>query len=1047
MNSVGNLSQLGSDMVHTLRTGSTAERLVLGSVLAVTVIIIAERIYKLAATLFARSPEGVSLNPPPNNQERRQEYERILLRQLASDRPLAQPPQPASPPPALEPQAYSLLASLSIREQSLVVEQEPLLAKALHAYQELKTEIGGDEGRFVFLAETYYSCSALPEKLKWEAREVELDIPSHFNQAFKALDNKLGRVGLRLQDIKTSDQPLGKAHFKDGTTKGVLNLDDLYRTVKLQGPHILSPLEIHLKKERIVKAKATLHESRLEIIDKTLATLRTVLIDELLRSFPEKHKDLYSLFGNNPEALRFAVENICWHTLDLALEWMETTFVQTEEKQQKHQQLELENLLKKGLPDEGKRKQAELFLIEILKNPNNKQAIESLLHLLINEKEINSDREALIRKVQDPKLQLEEERIQQELGRLEGVQKFFTTILFAVGVVDQGKIALQIKKEEGENKKSIVVRPVLPPPQPVPNSLPGQETYAQQIEKVSTAVVKAGERAIKNIGSQRWQSAWDSIQNQLKQLPNQAILGQIIQEGWTRFADKKRFLGMNRHQRWLITQAMIYQKLTPASLEKQGSELVQEVGKWASSFVKTLYGRLVTAFLAFEQRTYQAGPSDAKPADRIAEAFIDPLLKSFHALQKVKKSKLSGERENGIVKELENTKEMHPSASNKRSADAVFLGKLILELLSILQPEGLSGDIHKVLVKAWSQPGQQDPTLLQKTIEKYKTSVLHTTEPWIQPVWNFLIQALQNIIERQSAHNIADQMSDWLHPANINGYLVDFLLQDTSQITIEIKQGLKDRLKWYQEDEETLKNSLIKRSELKQKIEVCETQLLKLKKEQQSIPEIFKTEFTGIKSEAFMLDLQIAPELLRRIVIATVPSIYAGYAMQFAHDLFELIQYPKIVRNIVFQVLDKTVQSLAYQLDESQGQVLSLPMEQTASQPFFNFLFSDTLKANFGSQLLNLVWSMSPERWSTVGLLTQTATRVVSGHFVFSKLQAKIEDIIVKTFKDRNAINWCVAKLVSTIDAQILHFANDPTDQGMTAVVTIELNKALGHKI
>src|SRR6185436_11560723 len=100
--------------------------------------------------------------------------------------------------------------------------------------------------------------------------------------------------------------------------------------------------------------------------------------------------------------------------------------------------------------------------------------------------------------------------------------------------------------------------------------------------------------------------------------------------------------------------------------------------------------------------------------------------------------------------------------------------------------------------------------------------------PWIKPVGVFLIQALENIIERQSTHNFASQLSDLLDPANINAALVDFLNPDKAQdkpdekeeeekkitISAQVSVEAKERIKWYPDDEENVKALLQKRSDL-----------------------------------------------------------------------------------------------------------------------------------------------------------------------------------------------------------------------------------------
>lgn len=182
-------------------------------------------------------------------------------------------------------------------------------------------------------------------------------------------------------------------------------------------------------------------------------------------------------------------------------------------------------------------------------------------------------------------------------------------------------------------------------------------------------------------------------------------------------------------------------------------------------------------------------------------------------------------------------------------------------------------------------------------------------------------------------------------------------------------------------------------------------------------------------------------------MIANVP-VFTGYVMQFVEDLFELMQYPQILRNIVFQVLEKSVHSLGQPLEESQANAaLGLPMDQTSNQPIADFLLSDLLKASFGNKILQLIWSLSPsENWSTWGLVAQAASKVVPGYFVFSKIQKKVEQLVQTKFKDPKVISWSVAKLVSMMNAKIIAFADDITDQGMSTLVATQLTKALGEK-
>lgn len=157
-----------------------------------------------------------------------------------------------------------------------------------------------------------------------------MKIPSHYKAAFAELEENLRKVGLSLKNLIQSGMPIALARFKDETNKEIHDLADLYQTVK--GSHILSSFEV-------AKAKIQLHESRLKIIDKTLSTLRAVLINDFVSSFGEKHKELYTIFGSNPETLQFVLENICWHALDRVFETVETTFIPSKEAQLKAQKL------------------------------------------------------------------------------------------------------------------------------------------------------------------------------------------------------------------------------------------------------------------------------------------------------------------------------------------------------------------------------------------------------------------------------------------------------------------------------------------------------------------------------------------------------------------------------------------------------------------------------------------------------------------------------------------------------------------------------------
>jgi hypothetical protein len=343
----------------------------------------------------------------------------------------------------------------------------------------------------------------------------------------------------------------------------------------------------------------------------------------------------------------------------------------------------------------------------------------------------------------------------------------------------------------------------------------------------------------------------------------------------------------------------------------------------------------------------------------------------------------AGQRENEVVKELEKNGELHPSASNKPSADAVFLGKLILELLSVLQPEGLTEEVRKILVTALSKPGELEPSLIQKAIELYTNKIRPAAGPWIKPVGVFLIQALENIIERQSTHNFASQLSDLLDPANINAALVDFLNPDKAQdkpdekeeeekkitISAQVSVEAKERIKWYPDDEENVKALLQKRSDLETNISALEERFGFLKKAGASeVMAKILPELTAKKLELANLDLVLVPELLRRLVIANTGYGMTGYAVQFLRDIFELIQYPRILRHVVFNVLEKSIQSLAKPLEESQtATILDEPLIQADQQSIFDFLFSDSAKTNLGSMLGNLIGSVSQKEVGVFG--------------------------------------------------------------------------------
>lgn len=1046
MDSVANLATLSSLTVYTLRRGSLEERLILGSALTVAGILVAQVVYKIAVYVFSKPQRAGALDKPKIDKKAEDEYEKQLrekVERLVPPPALSQNPPAPAPSSSSEPQAHSLLKSLVILDEPLPKEKESALAEALHAYQALKAEIEGDEERFVFLAEQYLN-GPFPEKpLTWKEKNIEFDFLSQFNDAFQKLQEKLGRVRLTLAHVRRSDQPIAKAHFVNNSTEGIHSLAELYKTVKLLGPHILTSLEIPLQRTQLEEAKQRLHKTRLDILDKILSTLREVLINQMVTSFSLKQKELFTLFGEKPENLRFVLENSCWLALNHALEFIEITFVPTEKEQQKLWQSNLETLLTKGVPEGEKRRQAQAILLKI---PHDTGAIEELVQFFKDEKD--SHLQTLIQKVQQPQLQVEEERIQQELGRLEAVQKFYTTISFAAGVVDQGKIAL-LKKEEGQPKKQLIVRAVPLPPTPPPKEDP--LTYAGQIHQVSGTVVQAGEGAIRTVASEQWQMIVKSIEEQSTEIPDISaeVMEQIIQAGWTEFKNKQLFLKMTKQQRWIVTEAMILRKLSLESLKNRGNAIVHEVGLWSASFVKTLYERLVTALLAFEQSTLKTTAQASKPADAIAEALINPLLESYHALQRVKKNKPkleAGKREEDIVMEL-GRNQVHPNARKTETSDAVFLGKLIVELLSVLQPQGLSADIKKILANALSSSGELEPTLLRKIIEKCN-KILPGIAPWVKPLWDFSLQGLQYFLEKQSARNIASQMSDWMDPENVNSFLADFFEEDTSEIIISERKGNKEPTKWYPEDEQTLRDNLIPtRAKLKEQITRCEKVLLDAKNGNIDVKQVME-EWVRLKKNAARLDRELVPLLLRRMIIANVPTTFVGYADPLVTDLHELILYPTILRNMIFKVLEKSVQTLAQSLEKNAADVnLKSTIHHATNQSVANLFFSDLLKTELGNKLIQLVWSLSPNpnSWSPWAFLAQTAARTVApGYYVFLFLQKKIEVLTQKKFKDPEIINWSVAKLISTLNNKIIHFAKDDTKQGMTTLVATQLGKAFG---
>ncbi|HEY5235375.1 MAG TPA: hypothetical protein VIJ14_04280, partial [Rhabdochlamydiaceae bacterium] len=318
MTSVKNLSSLGSIAIHTLREGSITERVVLGTALFATGALLVYKIFQVASRFFAKAVLPVAVP----RFEQTPEEAAVKRRDLEAKYPLpAFAPRMSNAPPShpapQEVKSHSMLSSVTINGLVIPQEMEVRLAEALHLYQELKTKLGVNEDCFVFLATTYLQNGVLLAVVEWEKTEpietIEVKIPSYYNDAFGHLEGALKLVGLSLKDVKRSD--LALAQFKDGTSKEIKDLADLYQTIKLQGPQILGSFEVKIKEHQVFEAKVQLHKSRLNIIDKTLSTLRAVFIEDFVKTFGVNHKQLYTIVGSNPQTLHFVLENICWHAL------------------------------------------------------------------------------------------------------------------------------------------------------------------------------------------------------------------------------------------------------------------------------------------------------------------------------------------------------------------------------------------------------------------------------------------------------------------------------------------------------------------------------------------------------------------------------------------------------------------------------------------------------------------------------------------------------------------------------------------------------------
>lgn len=1059
-------STLGSMAINTLRSGSLAERIVLGTALLATGTFIATKIIQMVARFFMEPPRSNSV--PKYQLQLRKEtvddlHKRVKEQYFPTKIEVSKVSEETKDQVSKLP-SHSLLDSLILNDLVVTQDLEVPLALALHGYHELKTKIGGNEDRFIFLAMSFLQSGneGLPSVIEWEEKGLDLDIPPHGNKMFAELENKLNIVGLSLKNLERSEEPIAVVQFKDETSKKIYSLADLYQTIKLHGPHILSRFEVELKKPLVVKAKIQLHESRMSIIDKTLSTVRAVLIEDFVAKFGDKNKELYPIFGSNRETLLFVLENICWHALDRVFETLETTFIPSKESEQKTRKIDLETQLGKVLTEEAKLKQAQMYLQQILEKPDNNKAMGSLVKLLLEEVENSSERDSLVIKLQTPELQSQEKSIELELERLDGVQRFYDKVTMGAALADEGKKALLRGNGEKDNQAEFGARRRSSPMPEIDSTADNRWTYAKQIDELSIEIVKASSMAVGEVADLKWHEFLLSLDEELKNVPNLSseLCVAIIEQGWVNFNQRQALLFLTGEHRWLITKKMIVQRLAQGSLQDKGKALLKEVGKKGANLFKTLYGRFVTALLAFDQRTRGTNVERCKPADRIVETFIDAVLDCHQALAQVqeKGSDEIGNREESVVKELEDSVGIHPSAENKPSADAVFLGALLFRFLSILQPEVLTEDIRDALTKSLVSAGEAEPTLLRDVIEKYKT-IRPTMDPWVKPLGAFLVPFLQFIIERQSSHNFANQLSDLLSPMALNALIIEFLRDDDSEIKIENGfLGNKDRAKWYQEDERLFQEGLEKRSLLDKEIKVMENSFEEHKKEasvtskkdSSKALEFFAKKLGSLKEELGKLDLELAPEMLRRIVIANVPSLFVGYVVQFADDLFELMQYPRILRHIVFNVLEKSVHSLAKPLQKSAENLLHLPVNhEFEEQSAFDFFFSNRLKTNIGNKIGTLFSRISAteNQYSYfVGFSQKVAKWVFPGYTVFTAIQGLIEKLIKINFKSDEAVNWSASKVVVTLNNRILESAQDLTDSGVKAIIATQLKKVIGIK-
>lgn len=1048
MNPIPNLYNLGSMVVQTLFSGSIFERIGLGTALFTTGTVVANGVIQLVSGFFARPRPRVTLPRYELSQQAKEDLERKVREKYFL--PFVEAPKNIielnNPVPRLL--SYSSLESLTFNEMLVTQEMAVPLARALHAYQELKTKIGKEDS-FIFLAMRFLQSGSdgLPSVVIWEEKARKLTIPSNSNKKFADLENQLSKVGLSLKNLIRSENPIALARFKDETSKEIYDLADLYQTVKLHGSHFLRSFEAELQnqqvKQQVEEAKIQLHYSRMNIIDKTLLALKFVLLNDFIDSFEYKYQEFYTIVGSNPETLNFVLDNICWHALDRVFEIVEDTFILSKEAKQKARKIDLEVRLAQVLKDGEKLKQAQACLLQILEKPDNNEAMEALVKLLLAEEGYCSERDVFITKLKENEPQFKEDNCEQELERLQEVQKFYHKVKIAAVASVFAKGLLLENGDKGSKWKIIEERIISPMPlgECVVDNRP---TYAKQIDELSSTIVKTGSAAIEEVVDQKWQESLLLLDEELATVSHLSpeLCAAIVEQGWVNFQQGQELRFITVEHRWLITKKMIVQRLSKETLQQKGQEILQQVGKRGVNFFNTMYGRLVTAFLAFDQRTRKASKEGFKPADRIAMTFFDTVLQSHQALVQVKKvgSDTAGSRENSILKELEKNEGIHPNALNKPSADTLFLRILILRLSTVLQPEGLAEDIRRMLTKDFSNLGELEPNFIRNAIQKYSESIDSDAKTWAKSLGVFLIEVLQHFIETKSADNFARALSDLLDPANLNALLIDFLKVDDSKISIVERKSTerKERVKWYSEDEEFIRKRLEARSELAVKIKANQREDLKCH------DEVF-----ALKRELASLDLELAFQLLRRLVIANVDSSFAGYAIQFVEDLFELMQYSRIVRHIVFNVLEKSVDFLAQPLDKDAGEFLYGSVNEIENQSAFDFFFSDQLKTNLGDKIATVFSDMSPTagQWHPLVWMSQTAVKIVDpGKWFFTQIQAKLEKLIKIKFGSDEAVKWSASKLVVTLNNRILAFAQDQSSEGMKTVTASQLRKIIGSK-